>query len=484
MNIKVISRNVGSALLVSALFMFLSILVSMANGNDSALAALSISFILTFVVGIFPFIFVTRTEKISLKDGYMIVVLSWLLSFIFGMLPYALWGGPFTVVNAWFESVSGFTTTGATILSNIEDLPNSLLFWRSSTHFIGGLGVVVFLLLLIPNNSAIRFRLTSMEISSLSRSGYRVRQNKTVFIFAYVYIGICVAAFISYALAGMSLFDAINHAMSVCATGGFSTRNESIGAFHSGTINVITIIFMYLASVHFGLVFLAVIHRSLKPLNNPVLKYYTQMLLVATLVVSLRLKFSGTASTWYDAFMDGSFHVVSYASTTGFAIADNAYWPLFVNVILMFMGIQCGMAGSTTGGLKADRVYVLFKAIQRQVKSSFRPSSVSEIRVGNVFLRDETVYPHILYSAMFGLFLILSLIVCLALGVDTGNALAGTASCLGNVGPALKEIGTFGNYGMESSWVKFVFTIDMFLGRVEIYPVLAVLAMIFGDRRK
>lgn len=484
MNIKVISRNVGSALLVSALFMFLSILVSMANGNDSALAALSISFVLTFVVGIFPFIFVTRTEKISLKDGYMIVVLSWLLSFIFGMLPYALWGGPFTVVNAWFESVSGFTTTGATILANIEGLPNSLLFWRSSTHFIGGLGVVVFLLLLIPNNSAIRFRLTSMEISSLSRNGYRVRQNKTVFIFAYVYIGICVAAFISYVLAGMSPFDAINHAMSVCATGGFSTRNESIGAYHSGIINVITIFFMYLASVHFGLIFLSVIHRSIKPLNNPVLKYYTQMLILATVVVSLRLKFSGIASSWLDAFMDGSFHVVSYASTTGFAIADNAAWPLFVNVILMFMGIQCGMAGSTTGGLKSDRVYVLFKAIQRQVKSAFRPSSVSEIRIGNIFLRDETVYPHILYSAMFGLFLIMSLIVCLALGVDTGNALAGTASCLGNVGPALKEIGTFGNYGMESSWVKFVFTIDMFLGRVEIYPVLAVLAMIFGDRRK
>ncbi|MCR5004101.1 MAG: TrkH family potassium uptake protein [Bacteroidales bacterium] len=484
MNIKVISRNVGSALLVSALFMFLSILVSMANGNDSALAALSISFVLTFIVGIFPFIFVTRTSKISLKDGYMIVVLSWLLSFVFGMLPYALWGGPFSVVNAWFESVSGFTTTGATILANVENLPDSLLFWRSSTHFIGGLGVVVFLLLLIPNNSAIRFRLTNMEISSLSRNGYRVRQNKTVFIFAYVYIGICIAAFICYVLAGMTPFDAINHAMSVCATGGFSTKNESIGSFNSTTINFITIFFMYLASVHFGLIFLAVIHRSIKPLNNPVLKYYTYSIIIATVIVALRLRFSRISFSWGEAFMDGAFHVVSYASTTGFAVADNANWPLFVNVILMFMGVQCGMAGSTTGGLKADRVYVLFKAIGRQVKSAFRPAAVSEIKIGNTYLRDESIYPHILYAAMFGLFLIFSLIVCLALGVDTGNALAGTASCLGNVGPALKEIGTFGNYGMESSWVKFVFTIDMFLGRVEIYPVLAVFAMLFGDRRK
>lgn len=171
MNLKVISRNVGFALLASAFFMFLSILVSIANGNDSALAALIISFTLTFTVGIFPFIFVRKSPNISLKDGYMIIVLSWLLSFIFGMLPYVLWGGPFSVINALFETVSGYTTTGGTILASVEQLPDSLLFWRSSTHFIGGLGVVVFLLLIIPSSSPIRLRLTNMEVSSLSREG-------------------------------------------------------------------------------------------------------------------------------------------------------------------------------------------------------------------------------------------------------------------------------------------------------------------------
>ena len=171
MNLKVISRNVGFALLASAFFMFLSILVSIANGNDSALAALTISFTLTFTVGIFPFIFVRKSPNISLKDGYMIIVLSWLLSFIFGMLPYVLWGGPFSVINALFETVSGYTTTGGTVLSSVEQLPDSLLFWRSSTHFIGGLGVVVFLLLIIPSSSPIRLRLTNMEVSSLSREG-------------------------------------------------------------------------------------------------------------------------------------------------------------------------------------------------------------------------------------------------------------------------------------------------------------------------
>ncbi|MBO4341460.1 MAG: TrkH family potassium uptake protein, partial [Bacteroidales bacterium] len=233
MNIKVISRNVGYALLVSALFMFLSVLVSVKNGNDSALAALLISFIITFVTGAFPFIFVRKNEVITLKDGYMIIFLSWVLSFIFGMLPYLLWGGPFTVINAWFESVSGFTTTGSSILENIEALPDSLLFWRSSTHFIGGLGVVVFLLLIIPSSSPVKLRLANMELSSLSKDGYMARANKTVYIFTYVYLGLALSAFLAYWIAGMSIFDAINHAFSVCATGGFSTKNLSIAAFGS-----------------------------------------------------------------------------------------------------------------------------------------------------------------------------------------------------------------------------------------------------------
>ena len=169
MDVKVISKNVGHALLISALFMFLSLIVSILNGKDSAMGPLAISFIITFIVGIFPFIFVRKSSAISLKDGFMTIVLAWLLSFIFGMLPYVLWGGEFTLVNAWFDSVSGYTTTGSTILNNVEGLPKSLLFWRSSTHFIGGLGVVVFLLLIIPDASPFRMRLTNIELSSLSR---------------------------------------------------------------------------------------------------------------------------------------------------------------------------------------------------------------------------------------------------------------------------------------------------------------------------
>ena len=485
MNVNVISRNVGYALLVSALFMFLSVLVSLANGHDSALAALLISFTITFIVGIFPFIFVRKNAAITLKDGYMIIFLSWMLSFIFGMLPYLLWGGPFTVINAWFESVSGFTTTGGTILEDIEQLPKSLLFWRSSTHFIGGLGIVVFLLLIIPSSSPIKLRLTNMEMSSLSREGYRSQANKTVFIFTYVYLGLALGAFLCYWAAGMPVFDAVNHAFSICATGGFSTRNLSIGHFRSDLINIITIVFMIVATLHFGIVYMTVVTRSLKPLNNPVLKFYLGMMGVVALIVSLSLKIHDVEPTWGRAFMNGVFHTVSYASTTGFAIADNAAWPLLPSVLLLIAGIQCGMAGSTTGGLKTDRVLVLFKSIGRQVRRAIHPSSVSEIRMGSHAMHDEDIYPHILYIAVFFVFLIFSMMICLSLTSDNQDAIAGSVSMLTNVGPSMgARIGSMGNFNAQPSAIKFIFSLDMFLGRIEIYPVLAVLSMVFSRSRK
>lgn len=484
MNLKTISRNVGYALLVSALFMFLSIIVSLVDGRDSALAALMISFLITFIVGIFPFIFVRRTSAVTLKEGYLIIVLSWFLSFVFGALPYVLWGGPFDVVNAWFESVSGYTTTGATILSSVEDLPRSLLFWRSSTHFIGGLGVVVFLLLIIPDSSPVRMRLTNMELSSLSKSEYRTRANKTVYIFTYVYLGIFAAAAVAYTLAGMTPFDAICHAFSVCATGGFSTKDLSIAAFGSPLIELITMLFMVLASIHFGLVFLSFATRSLKPLRNPVLEFYILALLLFSVLTGLGLKFSGTYPELGRALWVGTFQTVSTASTTGFAIADNASWPMAVNILMMFMAVMCGCAGSTTGGVKADRILVLFRAIGRQIRSTLHPSGVSEVKLGTRVLRDSEVAPHILYIAMYCFILAVSVLLSMSFGVNPHSSFAASVSSLGNVGPAICELGSLGNFGAIPDAAKAVFTVDMFLGRIEIYPILAVVAMIFDTGRR
>jgi len=482
MNLKVISRNVGVALLVSALFMLLSVVVSLIDGGDSALGPLLISFTITFIVGIFPFIFTRKNANISLKDGFMIIFLSWLLSFIFGALPYALWGGPFTVINAWFESVSGFTTTGATILEDVEALPRSLLFWRSATHFIGGLGVVVFLLLIIPNTSPIRLRLTNMELSSLSRDDYRSRANKSVSIFASVFLGLGAVSFISYMLAGMSWFDAICHAFSVSATGGFSTKNLSIAAFNSPTISILTIFFMFVGSIHFGIIFMVLVGRTIRPLHNPILRFYVISLAAVSIVTALSLKLDGTGMSWGKAFLDGTFQVVSYASTSGLAVTDNADWPMLACFMLVLVSLVCGCAGSTSGGLKVDRALVLFKAIRMQIRKTLYPSTIFEVRLGRRILHDEEIYPQVLYIAMYFLLVGISTVVCMLVGDPNNHAILGSVASLSNVGPSLGDIGSMGNYNAEPGILKFIFSFDMFLGRVEIYPVFAVISGIFNRK--
>ena len=483
MNWKVIIRNIGYALLVNALFMLISVFVSMANGNDSALAALMISFTITFIVGIFPFIFVRKTTSISLKEGYVIITLSWLLSFIFGLLPYVLWGGPFTLSNAIFESVSGYTTCGATILSDVEALPDSLLFWRSSTHFIGGLGVVVFLLLIIPESSQMRMRLTNMELSSLSRSSYSSRTTNVVYIFAYVYLALVVLAVIAYLLAGMSLFDAVCHGMAVVATGGFSTKTASIAAFDSYWVEGVTMVFMYLSSIHFGLLYLTVVTRSLKPLKSPVIKFYTFFVAAVAVFLGIGLKTGGFCGSWGESLWDGLFNTLSVSSNTGFANLDNSQWPGWMVVLMLFPGIVCGTTGSTCGGIKSDRALILIKAVGRYVNSILHPSSINEVRLGRKILRESDVSPHLLYICIYMFLIFISMLLCLCTGLDFENSVVASVMSLGNVGPGCGELmGSMGCYDSAPTLSKLIFSFDMFLGRVEIYPVLAVLGMIFDKR--
>ena len=337
MNLKAITLNVGKALLVSALFMLLSVAVSVFYGMDSGFTPLLISGILTALVGAFPLIFVRTAPLMSLKDGFITIVLAWLLSFVFGMLPYIIWGGEFTIINAWFESVSGYTTTGSTILNDIEALPKSLLFWRSSTHFIGGLGVVVFLLLVLPQASPYRMKLTNMEMSSLSKDGYRYKSSKVLRIIVSVYLGLTVVTFFSLWAAGMSLFDAVNHAFSIAATGGFSTRNLSIGYYDSQLINSIVLVLMVVGAMHFGMIYSVLVTGSLKPLKNAVIKYYLGSIFVCSVIVMVVLMTKGGYDSWGQAAMDSSFTVASYMSTAGFAICDNAHWPWLAGIILLFV---------------------------------------------------------------------------------------------------------------------------------------------------
>jgi len=479
MNIKAISINVGKALLVSALFMFLSLAVSVMDGRDAAFGPLLISFIITLIVGAFPFIFVKGKQPLSLKDGFLTIVLSWLLSFIFGMLPYVLYGGEFTLINAWFESVSGFTTTGSTILNDIEALPRSLIFWRSSTHYIGGLGVVVFLLLVMPEASPYRLKLTNMEMSSLSKEGYRYKSTKVIFIITVVYVSLTVAASLSLWAAGMSLFDAVNHAFSIAATGGFSTRNLSIGYYQSNLINIIVMAFMAICAMHFGLIYAVFATRSFKPMKNAVVRYYFGSILVMSLIVMFSLKLQGGYESWGKAAMDSAFTVVSYMSTAGFAICDNSTWPWLAGVVLMFVSLQCGCAGSTTGGIKVDRILISFKAISNEIKHRLHPSSVSHARLSGQYLADDAVSSVMKYIVVYFFVIFVSIVAVLMCGSGVTEAVYGVIASVGSVGPGLGEVGSLDNYSAQPAMSKFIFAFDMFLGRVEIYPVLVAISMIF-----
>ena len=483
MNVKAISLNVGKALLVSALFMFMSIIVSVIDGRDSAFGPLMISFVITLVVGAFPFIFVKKAQSLSLNDGFLTIVLSWLLSFIFGMLPYVLWGGEFTLINAWFESVSGYTTTGSTILDDIEALPRSLLFWRSATHYIGGLGVVVFLLLVMPDASPYRLKLTNMELSSLSKEGYRYKSSKTIAIITKVYVAITVVIFLSLWAAGMSSFDALNHAFSIAATGGFSTRNLSIAYYQSDLINLLVIIFMAVSALHFGLIYAVFITRSLKPMNNTVIRYYFGSILVMSVIIMLSLKIQGGYDSWARAAMDSSFTVVSYMSTTGFAICDNSMWPWLAGVVLLFASFQCGCSGSTTGGIKVDRVLISFKAIVNEVHRRLHPTAVTQVRLSGHHLPDSTVYSVMMYIVVYIIVIFLSIIGVLLCGSEMPEAVSGVIASVGSVGPGLSEVGAMDNYSLQPAMAKFIFSIDMFLGRVEIFPVLVVISLLFKRNR-
>ncbi len=463
--------------------MFLSIIVSVIDGRDAAFGPLCISFIITFIFGSFPFIFVHGKQPLSLRDGILTIVLSWVLSFIFGMLPYVLYGGEFTLVNAWFESVSGYTTTGSTILTDVEALPRSLLFWRSSTHFIGGLGVIIFLLMILPDSSPFKLRLTHLELSSLSKEGYRFKSGKTVNVMLSVYVGLAVTQTLCLWGAGMSLFDAVNHAFSTVATGGFSTRNTSIMHYDSIAVDIITIVFMVLSSMHFGVIFAAFLKRSFKPLKHPVTKYYLGVTAAISIIIGFTLKIGGDYDSWGRAFLDSTFQTVSFISTTGFGNADNSLWPAFANVLLLFAAFHCGCSGSTTGGIKADRAYIALKAIWNDFRKRLHPTSMFRTRMGESALDDDSVTAVFLFIVTYIFVIFISFIAVSICGVEIGEAISGTVSSLGNAGPGVGEIGTMGNYSAMPSAVKFIFSLDMFLGRVEIFPILIVISMM-ADRHR
>ena len=475
MNMSVISRNVGIALMATAFFMFLSAGVSALNGFDSAFSPLLFSGTITALIGAFPLVFVRKSQNINTKEGLAILLFSWLLCCIFSMLPYVLWGGEFNLTNAWFESASGITTTGATILQDIEGLPKGLIFWRSATHYIGGLGVVVFIVMILPNIGTVRFRMSKMDVDEISKSNYRYKSDKFIRVVVTVYLGITAAAIISLTLAGMNFFDALNHAMSVVATGGFSSRNASVAAFESPLIETILMIFMVVSSLHFGLIYASFASRSFKIFKNPVTRFYLCTILICSLLVATNLLTSGTIAGPGQALRNAFFAVISTISTTGFAIADTNCWPVFSILILLYTAIQCGCSGSTTSGIRSDRVWVVFKAARAQIVRIAHPNAVVLTKTGGQKIESELFTSVSVYIIIYLFITMIGSFIYAAMDFDLLTSLSASVSMMSNVGPCF---GTFGSsmssFAMAPAAAKVLMGIQMIVGRLGVYSVLSM----------
>lgn len=439
---------------------------------DSGFYPLFFSFVISATVGIFPLIFVPSDKNLNSKEVYLIVLFSWAAVCSFGMLPYLMWGGEFSLINAWFESVSGYTTTGGSILNDVEALPRGLLFYRSSTHLIGGVGVVFFALLVAPILRLNRLKLSKGEMSTLVQDNFMFRAKEVIKSILTVYLGGLFLCFLLLMVAGMDWFHSLNHSISTLATAGFSTKNSSIASFDDVWISSIVTFFMMFSGLHFGLIYAAITRRSYNLFRSPITRYYILSLLVASFLVSLNLWSSNIYGSLPESFQHASFQVVSMATTTGFATTDSAHWPSFTMLILLFMMLQTGCAGSTVGGIKVDRVYVFFKTIKTSIRRQQHPNAIIPIKVGDVVVDDDTSHSIILFILLFLVIIFASTVLLSLTGIDLTSAFSASIASISNVGAGFSLFGSMSNYSILHPFGKILLTVLMIAGRLEIYGLI------------
>jgi len=472
MRIEIVLRYIGLVLLFNAIFLFISFLLSVFNSESTAIPFLY-STLITLIFGALPLIYVEQTDYLSTFEGISIVVFGWLSTCLVGSLPYILWGGEFTIMNSWFESVSGFTTTGSTIVRDIEALPQSILFWRSSTHWIGGIGVILFTLLVLPKSKSSKLILLNTEMSKLAKSDFKFRSKEILRILLYVYLGLTLLETFLLWLAGMSLFDAINHSFATIATGGYSTKNQSIASFHSLPIEIIIMVFMVFSGIHFGLLFNTITGKKNTVFKSTLVHAYVLFLVVGIVFVSLKLFFSGFYS-WWEAVRYSAFQVISLGTTTGFATVDTGVWPYFTKIILIYFTIQCALAGSTSGGLKFDRVFIFFKAIGKQIKLLQHPHAVIPIKIGNRSISENLEANTLIFIILYLFIIFITTTLLSVFNVDIMTSFSSSAATLGNVGPGFGNVSSMGNFNGLPDSGKFILTINMILGRLEIFGIISL----------
>lgn len=458
-----------------AAFMLASAAVSMLNGYDSAYYPLLLSSFITAMLGTFPLFFVESVGEINTKEGYAIVVGSWLVACIVGMFPYLIWGGEFTIINAWFESVSGFTTTGASILNDIEFLPRGLLFWRSSSAWIGGVGVVMFALVILPSMGKSRHMLSSVEMSSIAKDNFHYRSKVLFRILITIYVGFTLITTLALKYSGMTWFDAVNHAMTSCGTCGFSTKNSSVAFWDSPLIEGIMMAAMTLSAIHFGVLYATFTGKRNNIFRSEVVRTFIVMMLVISIVIALSLLSSGIYDNFWEAMRHASFQVVSISTTSGFATVDTNSWTPLAIVLLIFCSVICGCAGSTSGGMKVDRLLIASKVVRNRMKIQLHPNAIIRTKIGGVVQEESTQNLVMTYIVSYIMLALIGTVIYTMFGCDILTGATASISCLSNVGPGFGEIGSMSNFSELPAILKLNSTLLMLIGRLEIFGFIQLL---------
>ncbi len=480
MQLRVIQRILGLLLMVFSVTMLPPALVGFIY-NETAGYSFLWAFAFTLVTGLLLWLPVRKfVRELHLRDGFIVVVMFWSVLALFGSVPFLLIEElPMSFIEALFESMSGLTTTGATVIVGLDELPKTLLFYRQELQWLGGMGIIVLAVAILP-----MFGIGGMQLYRAETPG-PMKDNKltpriteTAKALWYIYLGLTVSCALGYWIAGMSIFDAISHSFSTVAIGGFSTHDASIGYFESTAIEAVAIVFMLLAGVNFALHFIAV--RSMRVTAywaDAEFRAYITVLIIVGVIACTYLYFNHTFDTVGGVLHHGLFQVVSIGTTAGFTTADYHNWPGFLPALLLLLSFVGGCAGSTGGGMKVIRVLLLIKQGLREILRLIHPSAEIPVKVGGVSLSSRVIGSVWGFFALYVLaFCFMSLLLA-ATGLDLVTAFSAVAACMNNLGPGLGEVGA--NYASIPDTAKAILCFAMLLGRLEIFTLLVLLTPSF-----
>lgn len=469
MNIKIIIYILSRFMLICALLLIIPLLVTVIYGENLILAFL-VPIIGMLVPGILMGLRKPQNTTVYAKEGFVIVALCWILLAFFGAMPYYLSGTNLSFLDSLFETVSGLTTTGASILTNVEVMPKGILFWRSFTNWIGGMGVLVFMLAILPQKESNYVFLAKAEVPGPQFGKLVSKLKFTMRILYSIYAILTLLLMLFLIFGGMPVFDSIVNSFATAGTGGFAIRNASIGSYNSAYIEYVIGIFMLLFGVNFTLFYLLLTKHFMQVLKSEELRYYFSI--VGCSVILIAINISSLFENFSESIRHAFFQVSSIITTTGYSSTDFNLWPGFSKALLVVLMFSGACAGSTAGGLKISRVIVLFKSAVREIKHAISPRSVRSIKFENQALDNEIVSSVKAYFVILMFFTGVSFIIVSLDNIDVTSAFTSVAACINNIGPGLEIVGPAGNFSSLSALSKSVLIFDMLAGRLEFFPIL------------